>query len=104
MRYFCSDKAPSGGGNAEEFGLKVLHLGFTTEPLRDEIYCQIVKQIRMNEGPYSVGQCWKLLNLCLYTFRPSVKIENYLTMFIRNHAGELSESTLRNLQYPIAYT
>jgi len=52
----------------------------------------------MNEGPYSVGQCWKLLNLCLYTFRPSVKIENYLTMFIRNHAGELSESTLRNLQ------
>jgi len=98
IQYFCSDKPAPGGSNAEEFGLKILHFGFTTEPLRDEIYCQIVKQIRMNEGPYSVGQCWKLLNLCLYTFRPSVKIENYLTMFIRNHAGELRDSTLKNLQ------
>lgn len=98
IQYFCSDKPAPGGSNAEEFGLKILHMGFTTEPVRDEIYCQIVKQIRMNEGPYSVGQCWKLLNLCLYTFRPSAKIENYMTMFIRNHAGELCESTLRNLQ------
>jgi len=97
IQYFCSDR-PVANGNAEEYGLKVLLLGYNNEAVRDEIYCQIIKQIRQNEQIYSIGQCWKLMNLCLFTFRPSVKIENYLIMFIRNNAGQMRDSVLKNLE------
>eukprot|EP00494_Astrolonche_serrata_P025060 UN25321 len=64
IQYYCSDK-PCPGTNVEECGLKVLCLGFKCKELRDEIYCQLIKQTRENPQEYSLSQCWKLINLCL---------------------------------------
>lgn len=51
--------------------------------LRDEVLCQIVKQIRENPNPESAAKGWSLIRLCLEVYPPR-EFENYLEHFIRN--------------------
>lgn len=62
---------------------QVLNLALHSEPLRDELFCQLVKQFTGNGRQYSVERLWQLMLLALTTFPPSVLLENYLEMFLR---------------------
>ncbi|KIK68921.1 hypothetical protein GYMLUDRAFT_236804 [Collybiopsis luxurians FD-317 M1] len=56
--------------------------------LRDEIYCQMMKQLTKNPNAESVFKGWQLLCVLLITFPPSKDFETYLRAFILNHVSQ----------------
>uniref|UniRef100_A0A8C3SBV2 Myosin VIIB n=1 Tax=Chelydra serpentina TaxID=8475 RepID=A0A8C3SBV2_CHESE len=52
------------------------------EVLRDEIYCQIMKQLTENSNRYSVNSGWQLLWLCTGLFPPSKSLLKHAQKFI----------------------
>lgn len=63
---------------------EVTKMGIDEPGLRDEIYCQLVKQLIDNPNPDSISRGWNLMALCLSSFPPSDEFENYLELFMRN--------------------
>lgn len=53
-----------------------------TPELRNEVYCQIIKQLTENPSPQSAQKGWQLMKCCLQTFPPSEEFANYLEMFL----------------------
>ncbi|KAH7102162.1 hypothetical protein BKA62DRAFT_118752 [Auriculariales sp. MPI-PUGE-AT-0066] len=56
--------------------------------LRDEAYCQVVKQLLGNGNPQSVFQGWQLICVLLVTFPPSKDFESYLQSFLVRHTSQ----------------
>ncbi|XP_042316884.1 unconventional myosin-VIIb [Sceloporus undulatus] len=69
--------------------------------IRDEIYCQICKQLTENNKKQSRNRGWILLALCLGSFAPSDRFEKYLQNFIRGgpllHVSYCQERLRRTL-------
>lgn len=59
--------------------------GVTHPELRDEIYCQVLKQLTGNPNPESAFRGWQLICVLLITFPPSKTFETYLRSFIQQH-------------------
>uniref|UniRef100_A0A673IRK7 Myosin VIIBb n=1 Tax=Sinocyclocheilus rhinocerous TaxID=307959 RepID=A0A673IRK7_9TELE len=69
------------------------------EELRDEIYCQIMKQMTSNNNRYSVEQGWQLLWLCCGLFPPSNSLVKHAQRFIETRKREpLATECLQRLQ------
>ena len=58
------------------------------EVLRDEIYCQIMKQLTDNRNRYSVTKGWQLLWLCTGLFPPSKSLLKHAQKFIETRQKE----------------
>ena len=53
--------------------------------LRDELYCQIMKQLINNPSESSKRRGWNLMALALSSFPPSDDLENFLEVFLREN-------------------
>ncbi|KAH7912259.1 Rho GTPase activation protein [Hygrophoropsis aurantiaca] len=76
---------PSVGLLEEERWL--LSEGLAHGELRDEIYCQLMKQLSGNPNPESVFKGWQMLCVLLITFPPSKNFETYLRSFMQQRTS-----------------
>uniref|UniRef100_A0A663EAZ5 Myosin VIIB n=1 Tax=Aquila chrysaetos chrysaetos TaxID=223781 RepID=A0A663EAZ5_AQUCH len=58
------------------------------EVLRDEIYCQIMKQLTENRNRYSMTKGWQLLWLCTGLFPPSKSLLKHAQKFMETRQKE----------------
>ncbi|KAM9208827.1 LOW QUALITY PROTEIN: myosin XVB [Dugong dugon] len=75
------------------------------ENLRDEIYCQVIKQVTEHPRPECCAQGWKFLSLLTGCFLPSTTLMPYVTKFLQD-AGlsqELARSSQEHLQHTVKY-
>lgn len=59
---------------------QIIQDGIENEPLRDEIYLQVVMQIMKNSTP-SLKRCWQMMTLLVKTFPPSKDFHPFLEVF-----------------------
>ncbi|XP_034556960.1 unconventional myosin-VIIa [Notolabrus celidotus] len=69
------------------------------EVLRDEIYCQIMKQMTSNNNRFSIEQGWQLMWLCCGLFPPSQSLLRHTQRFLETRRREpLAADCLQRLQ------
>jgi hypothetical protein len=82
------------GGHAQKLMKNTLH---APEELRDEIFCQIIKQTTENPDPNSAQRGWQLMAIAAGTYPPSREFEPYLMYYCEEHkddpvVGDLARS------------
>lgn len=70
--------------------------------IRDEIYCQICKQLTNNTNRISLSRGWILLSLCIGCFGPSEHFIDYLFNFIRKGPNGFSKYCFVRLKRTLA--
>ncbi|KAJ8375175.1 hypothetical protein SKAU_G00057550 [Synaphobranchus kaupii] len=66
------------------------------EALRDEVYCQIMKQMTSNNNRFSLEQGWQLLWLCCGLFPPSPALLKHTKRFLETRRRERLASDCLN--------
>jgi hypothetical protein len=62
---------------------EILRQGLQDRQIGDEVYVQLMKQLTQNWKGIGVEKGWELMELCLSTFPPSDKLENFLGKFLQ---------------------
>lgn len=76
----------------------ITSFGIRRQTLRDEIYCQICRQLINNGSPTSYTRGWILLALCVGVFPPSDELLDYLRNFLKQGPGKFGEYCYSILQ------
>ncbi|KAG7227320.1 hypothetical protein INR49_000324 [Caranx melampygus] len=86
--------------------LEKLHIitgyGLSRRDIRDEIYCQICKQLVNNKNRKSRTLGWTLLSICLGIFPPTDLFMQYLESFLHRGPKDYGEYCLERLHRTIA--
>ncbi|XP_059200423.1 unconventional myosin-VIIb-like [Centropristis striata] len=80
----------------------IIGFGLSRKGIRDEIYCQICKQLVNNKNKRSRMQGWTLLSLCLGIFPPTDLFLKYLERFISRGPNDFREYCAERLRRTIA--
>ncbi|EGC40078.1 class VII unconventional myosin [Dictyostelium purpureum] len=62
----------------------ILTKGLSTETLRDEIYCQLIKQSTSNPIQDLNIRVWELIHFCCATFPPTRKLMKYFVSYLKS--------------------
>jgi hypothetical protein len=62
----------------------IIQMGIDVEPIRDEIYCQLIKQTTKNPKPESARLGWEVISLCCGAFLPSEEFQLHLSKYIED--------------------
>ncbi|MEJ1286345.1 myosin XV [Cricetulus griseus] len=76
----------------------IVGYAITRPGLRDEVYCQICKQLSENNKTSSLARGWILLSLCLGCFPPSERFMKYLLNFLGQGPGSYGPFCAERLQ------
>lgn len=86
--------------------LEKLHIivgyAIVRQDIRDEIYCQICKQLTDNKSQKSTNRGWVLLSICLGIFPPTERLTMHLQSFIRRGPSEYSSYCAERLRRTLA--
>ncbi|RXN08675.1 unconventional myosin-VIIa-like protein [Labeo rohita] len=86
--------------------LEKLHIivgyAIVRQDIRDEIYCQILKQLTGNKNQKSTNRGWILLSICLGIFPPTDRLTKYLESFIHCGPNEYSSYCAERLRRTLA--
>jgi len=85
---FAGDSQSADALDPDAAAQSLLNTALESKPLRDEAYCQLIKQLNDNPDTPSVRRCEELLGFCLSTFPPSPDMEPWLVMFLRAQFGD----------------
>ena len=72
--------------------------------LRDETYCQIIKQLTDNRNKASEKKGWELLWLCCGIFAPSANLFKHVNDFLKSRSLDLAGDCLHRLNRTLRYT
>jgi hypothetical protein len=73
------------GGHAQKLMKNTLH---APEELRDEIFCQMIKQTTNNPNQYSTSRGWQLMAIAAGTYPPSREFMPYLMYYCEIHKND----------------
>ncbi|KAJ2340642.1 hypothetical protein IWW50_006670, partial [Coemansia erecta] len=62
--------------------LWLCNVGIRAQLMRDEIFCQLAKQVTGNPSPGAIERGWTLLAVLLYAFRPTHLLQPHLGAFV----------------------
>lgn len=69
-------------------------VGGNTPPLRDEIYCQLIKQVTLNPSVPSTMKGWELMAIAIDSFPCTKNLEPYVRSFLHESALHVDTSRI----------
>lgn len=102
MQFMGDQPKPRG---KDELALLYELLKLCQEDLRDEMYCQVIKQVTGHPEPKHCALGWTILSLFTGLFAPSTTLMPYVTKFLQECSPhqELARSSRENLQRTVKY-
>lgn len=102
MQFMGDQPKPRG---KDELALLYELLKLCQEDLRDEMYCQVIKQVTGHPQPKHCALGWSILSLFTGFFAPSTTLMPYVTKFLQDSSPsqELAQSSQENLQRTVKY-
>ncbi|KAG5202863.1 hypothetical protein JEQ12_002446 [Ovis aries] len=105
LMQFMGDQSKPRGKNELDLLYGLLKLCQEKEDLRDEVYCQAIKQVTGHPRPKLCARGWRFLSLLTGCVPPSNTLMPYVTKFLQDWGPhqELAQSSQEHLQRTVKY-
>ncbi|KAB0365953.1 hypothetical protein FD754_010109 [Muntiacus muntjak] len=105
LMQFMGDQSKPRGKNELDLLYGLLKLCQEEEDLRDEVYCQAIKQVTGHPRPKLCARGWRFLSLLTGCVPPSNTLMPYVTKFLQDWGPrqELAQSSQEHLQRTVKY-